>query len=143
MDSNPPGKVRKPVAGRRVRSARLAEILDAIESQSHDPSLSAMTLARKLGVTSRYVHLLMQDTGRSFAAHVLLKRLETAATMLRDPSFQTRKISEIAQLAGFTDVSYFSRAFRQRYGTTPTELRDHAMREARNAGIPDLSGPTP
>ena len=134
MDSNPPENVRKPVPGRRVRSARLTEILVAIENQSHDPSLSAITLAQRLGVTSRYVHLLMQDTGRSFAGHVLLKRLGTAATMLRDPSFQARKIAEIAQLAGFTDVSYFSRAFRQRYGMTPTDLRHRAMREAAQHG---------
>jgi AraC-like DNA-binding protein len=134
MDSNPPENVRKPVPGRRVRSARLTEILGAIENQSHDPSLSAITVAQRLGVTSRYVHLLMQDTGRSFAGHVLLKRLGMAATMLRDPSFQARKIAEIAQLAGFTDVSYFSRAFHQRYGMTPTELRDRAMREAAQRG---------
>lgn len=143
MDSHPPGGVRKPVAGRRVRAARLTEILAAIQNQSHDPSLSAITLAQKLGVTSRYVHLLMQDTGRSFAGHVLLRRLEAAAAMLRDPALQMRKISEVAQLAGFTDVSYFSRAFRQRYGTTPTEMRSRALREARNAGSQDLSGPTP
>src|SRR5579863_5636688 len=105
MDSNPPENVRKPVPGRRVRSARLTEILGAIQNQSHDPSLSAITVAKRLGVTSRYVHLLMQDTGRSFASHVLLRRLEASATMLRDPSFQMRKIAEIAQLAGFTDVS--------------------------------------
>jgi AraC-like DNA-binding protein len=134
MDSNPPENVRKPVPGRRVRSARLTEILGAIENQSHDPALSAITVAQRLGVTSRYVHLLMQDTGRSFAGHVLLKRLGTAATMLRDPSFRARKIAEIAQLTGFTDVSYFSRAFRQRYGMTPTELRDRAMREATQHG---------
>jgi AraC-like DNA-binding protein len=134
MDSNPPEDVRKPAPGRRVRSARLSEILGAIERQSHDPSLSAITVAQRLGVTSRYVHLLMQDTGRSFAGHVLLKRLAMAATMLRDPSSQARKIAEIAQRAGFTDVSYFSRAFRQRYGMTPTELRDRAMREAAQHG---------
>jgi AraC-like DNA-binding protein len=134
MDSNPPANVRTPVPGRRVRSARLTAILGAIENQSHDPSLSAITVAQRLGVTSRYVHLLMQDTGRSFSSHVLLRRLAMAATMLRDPSFQARKIAEIAQLAGFTDVSYFSRAFRQRYGMTPTELRDRAMREAAQRG---------
>lgn len=142
MDSDPPGGVRKPVAGRHVRAARLTELLGVIQNQSHDPSLSAITLAQKLGVTSRYVHLLMQDTGRSFAGHVLLRRLEAAATMLRDPSYQARKISEIAQLAGFTDVSYFSRAFRQRFGTTPTEMRSRALREARKADSPDLPGPT-
>ena len=53
---------------------------------------------------------------------------------MRGGMTELRKIAEIAQLAGFTDVSYFSRAFRQRYGMTPTDLRHRAMREAAQHG---------
>ncbi|WP_310473287.1 helix-turn-helix domain-containing protein [Bradyrhizobium centrosematis] len=35
----------------------------------------------------------------------------------------TRKIIEIAHLAGFHDVSYFHRAFRRRFGQTPDDVR--------------------
>ncbi|WIW45781.1 AraC family transcriptional regulator [Bradyrhizobium sp. 62B] len=36
---------------------------------------------------------------------------------------RTRKIIEIAHLAGFHDVSYFHRAFRRRFGQTPDDVR--------------------
>jgi AraC-like DNA-binding protein len=34
-----------------------------------------------------------------------------------------RSISEIALSSGFGDVSYFNRAFRRRYGASPSEVR--------------------
>jgi AraC-like DNA-binding protein len=39
-----------------------------------------------------------------------------------------RKIADIAAEAGFTDLSYFNRAFRRRYGETPSDLRETARR---------------
>jgi AraC-like DNA-binding protein len=34
-----------------------------------------------------------------------------------------RKVSDIAHLTGFNDVSYFHRAFRRRFGLTPGDAR--------------------
>ncbi len=114
---------RRRIADRSFRAARLAEILRAIERRSGDPHLSAITIARLLGVTSRYVHLLLEDTGRTFTRHVLERRLEKAAALLRDPRWRGHRIADIAAEAGFTDLSYFNRAFRRRYGMTPSRMR--------------------
>jgi AraC-like DNA-binding protein len=46
-----------------------------------------------------------------------------AERLLRNPAMRTRKIIEIAHLAGFHDVSYFHRAFRRRFGQTPDDVR--------------------
>jgi AraC-like DNA-binding protein len=54
---------------------------------------------------------------------VLEQRLLRAERLLRNPAMRTRKIIEIAQLAGFHDVSYFHRAFRRRFGQTPDDVR--------------------
>ncbi|QOZ79631.1 hypothetical protein XH83_32055 [Bradyrhizobium sp. CCBAU 53351] len=43
--------------------------------------------------------------------------------LLRNPAMRTRKIIEIAHLAGFHDVSYFHRAFHRRFGQTPDDVR--------------------
>jgi AraC-like DNA-binding protein len=48
--------------------------------------------------------------------------------MLRDPRCATRRIGEIAYDVGFGDLSYFNRAFRRRYGVTPSEVRDTGPR---------------
>jgi AraC-like DNA-binding protein len=106
-----------------LRAARRAAILRGIERHSADPDLSALTIAKQLGITPRYVHLLLAETGKSFSHHVLERRLERAAALLRDPGRRHRKIADIAAEAGFADLSYFNRAFRRRYGTTPSRIR--------------------
>jgi AraC-like DNA-binding protein len=47
-------------------------------------------------------------------------RLQQACHFLRDKNL---RISEIAAMVGYSDVYYFSRHFKQRYGTCPRELR--------------------
>jgi AraC-like DNA-binding protein len=111
----------------RVRAARQSAVLREIECRSGDPGLSAAAVAVSLGVTARYVHLLLEETGKSFTHHVLARRLEKATELLRDPNFRDRKIANIAAQAGFTDLSYFNRAFRRRYGATPSDLRATAL----------------
>lgn len=110
------------------RAARRSAILRAIESRSGDPGLSATAIAGLLAITPRYVHLLLEETGRSFTHHVVEKRLEKAAALLRDPRWQRRKIADIAAEVGFTDLSYFNRAFRRRFGATPSDIREAARR---------------
>jgi len=104
-------------------AARRAAILRAIILHSCDQNLSAAVGATRLGITPRYVHLLLEETGKSFTHHVLERRLEQAAALLRDPRWRERKISDVALEAGFTDLSHFSRAFRRRYGVTPSDMR--------------------
>lgn len=106
-----------------ARAARLAAIMREIERHSGDPGLSALSVALVLGVTPRYVHLLLEETGKSFTHHLLEKRLEKAAAMLRLPQWSDRRIADLAAEAGFTDVSYFSRAFRRHFGATPSDIR--------------------
>ena len=56
------------------------------------------------------------------AARTSSKVLGRAADLLARVS--ERRISDIAFDCGFNDLSYFNRAFRKRFGATPSELRD-------------------
>jgi AraC-like DNA-binding protein len=47
--------------------------------------------------------------------------------LLSDPRCAGRKISAVAFDAGFSDLSYFNRTFRRRYGASPSELRAAAI----------------
>jgi AraC-like DNA-binding protein len=109
-----------------VRAARLQAIESEIAKNFANADLSADAVAARLGVTPRYVHLLLEETGKSFTRHVLEKRLERAAALLRDLHWQDRKIADIAVEVGFTDLSYFNRAFRRHYGATPSDIRASA-----------------
>jgi AraC-like DNA-binding protein len=122
------GEGRAAAGERGARAARRSAILREIERRSDNPDLNAATIATLLGVTPRYVHLLLEETGRSFTHHVLDRRLQRAAALLRDPHWRLRKIADIAAETGFTDLSYFNRAFRRRFGATPSDIRHTAGR---------------
>jgi AraC-like DNA-binding protein len=120
------GDAREIAEERGGRAARRLAILREIGYRSGDPNFSALIVARELGVTPRYVHLLLEETGKSFTHHVLERRLEKAAGLLRDFRLRHRKIADIAVEAGFTDLSYFNRVFRRHFGATPSDIRQAA-----------------
>ena len=111
---------------RGLRAARVREILAAISAGFPDPVFSVQRVARKLGLSPRYVQDLLHETGVSFSERVLWLRLEKARTMLADPRNDRMKIIDVAFACGFNEVSYFNRSFRRRYGASPTALRGKA-----------------
>ncbi len=112
--------------GRGVRAARRQIIENEIVNNLGSGDLSAGFVAARLGVTPRYVHLLLEETGKSFSHHVLERRLERAVALLRDPRWRHRKIAAVAAETGFADLSYFNRAFRRHFGATPSDIRKSA-----------------
>ncbi|OBQ75401.1 AraC family transcriptional regulator [Mesorhizobium erdmanii] len=112
------------LAGMRgLRAARLQAILDKIRDNFADPAVSAQQVAQQLRLSVRYVHDLLQESGASFAERILELRLQRAHRMLSDRRNDRMRISEIALLSGFSDVSYFNRCFRRRFGSTPSGAR--------------------
>ena len=108
--------------GRGVRAARMEAIkADLIR----DASLSLEEIARRQGVTPRYVQMLFEDQGITFGDFVTERRLEIARHMLRSPRYAAWSIAGIAFEAGFRDLSHFNRRFRWRFGVTPSEFRRH------------------
>ena len=69
---------------------------------------------------SHFSKLFRQLTGDSFTRYLKNYRLEKAADRIRG---EKTKISEIAIACGFTNLSYFSRSFYEKYRTTPSEYR--------------------
>jgi AraC-like DNA-binding protein len=110
-------------------AVRRAAILREIKVFMSDPNLGAATVAARLGISPRYLRMLLEETGRSFCEHLLDRRLDRAAAVLRDPAQRHRKIAEIVFTCGFGDLSYFNRAFRRRYGVTPSDIREQSRRD--------------
>jgi transcriptional regulator GlxA family with amidase domain len=122
------GDARALVRERGVRSARLQTVLDRLATDAVEPSLAPATFAASMGMSVRYLHRLLEPTGRSFSEHLLKARLDRAAAMLRDPDFAELRIAEIAAEAGFVDISHFNRSFRRVFGDTPLGMRAGAAR---------------
>lgn len=73
-------------------------------------SMSESTLQRQL----------KKLTGLSPAKYINEHKLNHARSLLESQRYNT--ISQVAQHAGFANLSSFSRSFKQRYGLTPTEV---------------------
>lgn len=112
-----------------LRQARLRAILHEIETCYGQPELNAETVAARLGVTPRYVHRLLEETGKTFSEYVLDRRLTAAMDLLRDTRHHGRKIVDLAMEAGFSDLSHFNRRFRRRFGDTPSSVRRMALND--------------
>jgi AraC-like DNA-binding protein len=106
---------------RTLPETRYRIILGEIERGLGDPKLSGKTIAARIGITERYLQQLMESHGETFSHFVLRQRLEKAASVLiAKPRL---RISEVAFLCGFNDLSYFNRSFKKRFGENPRAYR--------------------
>lgn len=119
------------VRERGVQAARQNAVLAAIGQRAGEAGLDPARIAAGLGMSVRYLHKLLEPTGRSFAQHLIARRLDCAATMLRNEDCAHLKIGEIAAQAGFADISHFNRSFRRAFGDTPLGVRVRARRRAK------------
>jgi AraC-like DNA-binding protein len=109
-----------------LRAARLGAIKRDIVNNLRQNALSIHATASRHGVSVRYIHQLFAADGTSFSKFVLQQRLAAVHLMLRDARFFGRAVTAIAFEVGFDDVSSFDRAFRRRYGATPSDVRETA-----------------
>jgi AraC-like DNA-binding protein len=109
--------------GRGLKAARLQVLLDEIGRNFSHGGLSPGDIAERVGVSIRYVHRLLAETGASFSEHVLEKRLTHAYELLVSPARGSARIADIAFECGFSDLSFFNRSFRRRFGCTPSDAR--------------------
>ncbi|MGW3728386.1 helix-turn-helix transcriptional regulator [Streptomyces sp. NPDC000851] len=88
------------------------------EQRLADADLSPAMLARELNVSVRTLQRAFAAGGESVTAYIRERRLELARQALLASRLA---VSEIAAHWQFADSSHFSRAFKRRYGLTPTE----------------------
>jgi AraC-like DNA-binding protein len=109
-----------------LRAARLHAIKTDLLTNLSRHDLTLAEIALRQGVSPRYVQMLFESDGLTFSQFLLDRRLARAHHMLSDPRFAGRAISAIAYASGFGDLSNFNRAFRRRYGESPSDVRTSA-----------------
>lgn len=109
--------------GRSLRAIRLKAMKDDAARNLDDPELSVRTIAAQHKVTPRYVQRLFEESGETFTEYVVAQRLTRANRLLTNPRLTGRTVTSIALEVGFGDLSYFNRAFRKRFGATPSDVR--------------------
>ena len=114
-----------------VRAGRHAAVRQAIDAHYREDDFTARACAAMLGISERYVHELMADQGLGFSDAVNRLRLDEAARLLAEPGNCRCRIADIAFAVGFSDISYFNRLFRRRFGETPRDFRAGRPESAR------------
>ncbi|MCP3465934.1 AraC family transcriptional regulator [Bradyrhizobium sp. CCGUVB23] len=109
--------------GRGIKAARLKAVINAIRHNAARQELSAELVGRSLGISERYVRVLLEETGKTFSEHLTEERLLHARRLLNAPHLANHTIAEIAMMSGFSDISHFNRSFRRRFGDTPSGVR--------------------
>lgn len=105
----------------RARVERL--IRDNLGSARLDPE----RICALAGISRSALYRLFDDRG-GVATYVQALRLERAYAELSDPQSEFDTIANIAARHGLYDAAAFSRAFRQRFGCTPRDVRDTTQR---------------
>jgi AraC-like DNA-binding protein len=105
-------------------AARRAAARSYIEEHLTDPNLGAAEIAAAACISERQLSRLFAADGGSVPRHILGRRLQLARSILSAPGGPA--VAEVAARCGFTSASYFSHAFRQRFGHRASDLRPDA-----------------
>jgi len=104
------------------RARQRTQLVQRLQEQFADPELSLESFAGTQGISPRLVATLIKEaTQLHFKGALNELRLTEAARLLKD---SRGNISEIAFAVGFQSASHFGRAFRDKYGQSPSEFRN-------------------
>jgi AraC family transcriptional activator of tynA and feaB len=112
-----------PTPRMSVVEKRMADIEAYIARNLTDPELSYDEVARKCGISPRYLCHVLKAKNTSFSHLLWSQRLPRARDWLASEPLREYPIHEIAYMAGFKSAAHFSRMFKSEYGMTPKEYR--------------------
>jgi len=98
-----------------------------IEEHLGDPQLSTAEVAVAVGISKRHLTRIFAEAGEPPSLYILGRRLEVARDILSDPARRTTPVGKIAADVGFATQSYFTRAFKARFGTVPLQFRKNTL----------------
>ncbi|MDL1866586.1 helix-turn-helix domain-containing protein [Betaproteobacteria bacterium PRO4] len=119
------------VAGKcSLRAVRLEAIKRDILEHLSENELSISQVALRQGISPQYIRTLFHNEDTTFADYVTGLRLEQAYQHLCNPLYIDYCISTLAFNLGFNNLSWFNRAFKQRFGLTPSEAKNLSRQSA-------------
>lgn len=122
---------RAPIPQSQSLSALFRRSVAVIDADLSDASLDPAMIARRVGISTRYLHKIFQEAGTSVAGHLRERRLQKAHKELTLESRRALSIAEIARRAGFASLAHFSRSFRKRFGQSASGVRAKSVRVMR------------
>lgn len=95
-------------------------ILDYVDQNYMNP-LTLTEISRELNFSLPYIcRRFRNEVGMSFVEYLQKKRIEQSCRLILNTD---KKIPEIAELVGYTDIKFFNRIFRKHLKMTPREFK--------------------
>ena len=134
-----PTRERLERASSQVTASLRQEVRRAVDEKLSDPDLSPEAVADVTGLSRTALYTLLEHDG-GVAAFIRRRRLRAAGRALSDPA-ERRRVSDIAFACGFKSEAHFSRAFRQEFSATPSDVRSIAGTPSsiRRPSLPNLA----
>ena len=119
-----------PISLAGLTEYRTDLILRYLARNFANTKLTPTVMAEDLGISVRYAHKLLEQTGRSFRRELIALRLRAARQAFVARVTPRQSIADIAISVGFNDLSQFNRHFREAYDMTPRAARRQDEAEA-------------
>jgi AraC-like DNA-binding protein len=108
--------------------SRIRKVLQAVESK---PSETIQGLSRLVNLSgSRLSHLFKAQTGWNLNSFLWNRRMDRAADLLQSTEM---RIKEITDCVGYGQTPSFNRAFKKKFGSSPTRYRSRQRLLLRNS----------
>jgi AraC-like DNA-binding protein len=110
----------RDIAITNVDEQFLKKIQGVLDDKLTGSGFSTQEFSEAIGMSRMQLHRKLKAlTGLSASEFIRSQRLKLAASLLQNSN---ANVSEIAYEVGFNDPSYFTKCFREAYGTPPTEF---------------------
>ena len=102
----------------------MKKVMKAINKNLNNPDLNAEMIAAEVGISRVHLYRKLKEiTNQSTRDFIRNIRLKQAEILLK--SEKNYSISEISQLVGFNNTTYFSNAFKELYGVSPSKYMEY------------------
>src|SRR5688500_4944534 len=99
----------------------LKKVMNTIEANISNPDFSVELLSDEMGMSSAHLYRKLKSLTHLSANEIIKKyRIKKASILLKN---KEGNISEIMYEIGFSNLSYFSKCFRNEFGVTPKEYQ--------------------
>lgn len=110
------------ISAEHYNAELMKQLLDKIESHLSDPSFNVAQLSDEMNMSRVNLYRKTKElTGKNPTELLKEIRLKHAAAMLREDNGAT--VADIAAKVGFATPSYFSKCFKEMFGTLPNDYR--------------------
>ncbi|WP_406828715.1 helix-turn-helix domain-containing protein [Microbulbifer sp. ARAS458-1] len=118
------------VAGNRgVRQARYQAMRNYIKLRMFDADLNADVVAQHFNISPQYLRKIFSEFNLTFTDYLNAIRLDWVYKNLANPADSRNYISTLAYRAGFSNLAWFNRAFKRRFGLSPSDVREKATEQ--------------